>query len=265
MTRRISKSFFSPSRTDGKRGGFRVGPWVMVVITLFSTGAASPSDIDTLVHHLDIVAFGNEYTGEKFPRVRKWKNPIRIGVQGIAPAYLDEDIRQHTGQLGRLSGHPIDLVYSENMRKSGQVASDFKTSQVNVIVFFTARDQIHQKILQYFDNKKEWVDQMMQSSTCFAKFFKKKDEIKAAIVVIPSHHSREIVRACVVEELTQIMGLPNDSDLVTESIFNDKSRFNELTPQDQILLRTLYDGRIQIGMPRDAALALARTILEGNP
>lgn len=237
-------------------------PWAILFLAFVVSGAQLLPDNKTMVNHLDIIAFGNEYTGEHFPRVRKWKNPVRIGIQGQAPQFLDADIRQHIGELTRLTGHPLDLLYSETMRQSGKVASDFNTNQLNVIVFYIPHDKIHQTVLKYFDGKKELVDQIIQSSTCFSKFFKKKDEIRAAIIVIPNTLSREFLRACVVEEFAQIMGLPNDSDQISSSIFNDKSPINELTLHDRTLLRLLYDPRITIGMPREKALETAQTILE---
>lgn len=241
-------------------GHFWLILWVIMVPLIM--GGRSLLDKDTLIAHFEVIAFGNEYTHERFPRVRKWKNPIRIGVQGAAPEFLDADIRQHVDDLHRLTGHDMALIYSENMRKSGMVADDFDTRQLNVVVYFIPQGKIHKTVLRYFDHKKEQVDQMIRSSTCFAKFFKKGDEIRAAIVVIPSQHSRETVRACVIEELAQIMGLPNDSDAVTGSIFKDKSGNNELTQHDRTLLALLYDKRILVGMVRDDALAMARRILD---
>src|SRR3546814_16326288 len=70
------------------------------------------------------------------------------------------------------------------------------------------------------------------------------DLIRAAVILFPAHHSRATLRACVVEELTQIMGLANDSTIVADSIFNDRSPFTELTANDRLLLRILYDRRI---------------------
>ena len=68
------------------------------------------------------------------------------------------------------------------------------------------------------------------------------------------------MRACVVEELTQILGLPNDSATVEASIFNDHSQYFELTKNDRMLVQVLYHPRITFAMPRQQALRLARTI-----
>ena len=84
--------------------------------------------------------------------------------------------------------------------------------------------------------------------------------------MFPSHHPKDYMRACVVEELTQVLGLPNDSDAVKPSIFNDQSRYFELTDHDRRMLKVLYDPRITPGMPRNEALRQGRLILdELNP
>ena len=67
--------------------------------------------------------------------------------------------------------------------------------------------------------------------------------------------------ACVIEETTQILGLPNDSNEVVFSIFNDTSVYNELTEHDKILIRLLYDPRLKAGMSRRKAMDLVRRIL----
>ena len=103
---------------------------------------------------------------------------------------------------------------------------------------------------------------MIRTSTCFSKFGTRKNDIRWAIAVFPSHHPKDYMRACVVEELTQVLGLPNDSDTVKPSIFNDQSRYYELTDHDRRMLKMLYDPRITPGMPRKEALRQGRLILE---
>jgi len=63
------------------------------------------------------------------------------------------------------------------------------------------------------------------------------------------------------EEMTQAMGLPNDSDIVAPSIFNQTSTLRALTETDIYLLRTLYDKRLPPGTPRVDALRIGREIM----
>lgn len=217
---------------------------------------------DALIRNFDIVAFGNEYTGRRYDHVRKWAQPIRIGIQGAYPPYFEEFVKNHIRDLWKLTGHPIELYYSLGMQKNKQLAKDFDPKKVNFILFYLPVDKIPAAITKYFDDDPRQVEEMIRVSTCFAKFFTRKNEITAGIAVFPAHHPRDYMRACVVEEITQVMGLPNDSPDVSPSIFNDKSRYFELTEQDKWMLRMLYDRRVSFGMTRSETLSIGREILD---
>ncbi len=66
--------------------------------------------------------------------------------------------------------------------------------------------------------------------------------------------------ACIHEELAQGMGLANDSPGARPSIFNDDEEFALLTTHDELLLRMLYDTRLQTGMEPSVAAPIARQI-----
>jgi hypothetical protein len=53
-----------------------------------------------------------------------------------------------------------------------------------------------------------------------------------------------------VEELTQVLGLVNDSAKVFPSIFNDRSFNDFLSGLDYVLLKLLYEPEIEAGMRR---------------
>ena len=212
------------------------------------------------MRYFDIIAFGNEFTGKRFARVRKWVDPIRIGLQGKYPEYFELFVLQQILDLQQLTNHRIELYYSPILERKNLLPRDFDQKKTNVILFYLPRDKISGAVTKYYDNDPAQVAAIVKSSTCFAKFFTRRDEIRAAIAVFPSEHSKDFMRACVVEELTQILGLPNDSAIVEASIFNDHSQYFELTKNDRMLVQVLYDPRITFAMPRQQALRLARTI-----
>jgi Protein of unknown function (DUF2927) len=57
------------------------------------------------------------------------------------------------------------------------------------------------------------------------------------------------------------MGLPNDDAAVRPSIFNDGKEFGVLTAHDELLLRILYDPRLEPGMTPATAMPLVRRII----
>ncbi len=239
------------------------GLCIAVAVGLSSPAEAERPSNELIVRNFDTIAFGNEYTHKRYDYVRKWKQPIRIGIQGKDyPPYFEAFVKQHIRDIWELTGHPIELYYSYSMQKAKKLAKDFDPKKVNFILFYEPRASIPKSVAKYFDNDENAVRQMVQISTCFAKFGTKDNEIKWAISVFPAEHPKDYMRACVVEELTQVMGLPNDSNEVEPSIFNDTSKYFELTEHDRWMLKMLYDPRISAGMRREDALVMGKRILD---
>tara|TARA_B100001971_G_C17800261_1_gene339001 strand:+ start:342 stop:572 length:231 start_codon:yes stop_codon:yes gene_type:complete len=69
------------------------------------------------------------------------------------------------------------------------------------------------------------------------------------------------VQSSLLEELSQSLGLPNDSPLVTPSIFSTRDRLTKLSFIDKVLIRTLYDPRLKVGTPKALALRQVRAII----
>lgn len=243
-----------------QHGSMRILLPVLLALSLIRPAAADePFTNADLVRNLDVVAFGNEYSGQRYDTVRKWAMPVRMGIQGAKyPAYLERFIEDFAADLRGLTGHQIELYYSFARKKAKKLPADFDSKKVNVILFYLPDDEIPAALKKYWKGDEEKVRWMVQNSTCFANYFTKKGEIVAAVVIFPARHPESYHRACVVEELTQILGLPNDSNAVKPSIFNDKSRYLELTEHDKWLIRALYAKDILPGMKREEALAKAK-------
>ena len=81
-----------------------------------------------------------------------------------------------------------------------------------------------------------------------------------AVAMIRAEHPSLMRSACIHEELAQGMGLANDSPGARPSIFNDDEEFALLTTHDELLLKMLYDPRLQTGMAPATAAPIARQI-----
>ncbi|NQW01726.1 MAG: DUF2927 domain-containing protein [Rhodospirillales bacterium] len=223
--------------------------------------AQEPLTNNKILRNFNIVAFGNEYTHKRYKNVRKWVQPIRFGIQGKYPPYFEKFVREHIRNLWELTGHPIELYYSLSMQKAGRLAKDFDPKKVNFILYYLPTKDIYKAVGKHFDNDPRQVQFMVDNSTCFAKFFTRNNEIVAGFAVFPDHRPKDHMWACVVEELTQILGLANDSADVNPSIFNDVSQHFSLTEHDKWMIRMFYDPRITAGMPRELAIDMGRKIL----
>lgn len=249
-------------------------PWGVVVLAallLLTDGAPGNAWAEPgkqlsnaeIVRNFNIIAFGNEYTQQRFKHLRKWRKPIIARIDGKPPAYFEDFVRQHLRDLSELTGHPARLAYSERMRREKRLAKGLQAKSFNMFLLYYPMRELTAVVRKQLGDKMNASLVRLKSgaSTCEAKIFKKDNEIKTAVILFPAYGDRKTLRACVVEELTQVMGLANDSNAVQPSIFNDQSQYFELTDHDRLLLKILYDARMPIGMPRRDAMRTAHMIL----
>lgn len=242
-----------PARRERLRRWLRLPTLGVVGFLLQGANGLEP---ETLLRDFEIIAFGAELGQETDGRLHKWQRPIRVFLDiraGEAELYrrLTEN---HLERLAGLTGLEISLAD--------------ELSQANLVIVFDRDAQLVSSMARHAPGLTTAAI-ALDKAFCFAQFWHGQDsgEIKRAVIGIPSDRaaSEGKLPHCIVEETTQVLGLPNDSDDVNPSIFNDRSVFDDLTLHDQALLRLLYDPRLRAGMPRDEALAVARWILRQEP
>jgi AcrR family transcriptional regulator len=205
------------------------------------------SNAQVLANLLEIV-FGSEFVGEESDVVRRWSGPMRVAIYARDAGRYRPLVLPHLEHLRRVTGLDIRLVDGAD---AGQ----------NAYVFVFGREQFYAHAQQHLGPGKN--PRTNRFLACFGYFHANgRRDIDEITAVIPSFISDEEVRACVVEEITQAIGLPNDSDSANPSIFNDDDMYRDLTWQDELFLRVLYDPRVRSGMSRAEFEPLARQILE---
>lgn len=202
------------------------------------------------------VALKNEYK-PGMVKVRKWNKPIQLWLDYQMPEMVKgrvadkalhrQLIRMHTKQLSDLTGQYIGFVNDR--------------SNANVQVVLTTAQQWRSQIIK---NIGVQAADHATTAVCMAGLqVNDASEVASAVVIIPVDQAishRKLV-TCIVEELTQIMGLPNDSDAVFPSIFNDQTPDTLLTGLDALLLQMLYHPDMKAGMTVVEALPVMRHIV----
>lgn len=183
------------------------------------------------------VALHNEYTGGEQP-VRKWQQPIRVWLEHHADQAQAEQhallTKYHMQHLSRITGHPIVFATSRQ--------------EANFTVVFSHLQLWRNDIALVSGNL--LIKPPADAACVFGLDLDDKKAIKKAWVVIPvdlAQEHRQLL-SCIVEETTQAMGLPNDSEKVFPSIFNDKTPESLLTGLDALLLKMLYAPAVKPGM-----------------
>lgn len=178
--------------------------------------------------------------GESDGRLHKWQQPIFYTVRDLTgdQRLHQKMVTQQFKHLSSITGHPISPTrHSHN---------------ANVTILFSTEQNLDSDLLKSMGISNQAFRQSLQhNSVCLARIaYDRSASINKAIVIIPVDRARAHgkLMACVVEELTQIMGLPNDSSDVYPSIFNDHSFNNFLTGLDYLLLQLLYNDALKAGM-----------------
>jgi len=205
----------------------------------------------SLARSFELIALKNEYGPDHWMPVRKWEKPVSLYIDSRSgmPEIHRELVQDHIVALAKITGHQFSLV---KQRK-----------QANTLVVFDQEENLRALVKELLP-KETFTDKFLNTSVCFAFFdVDSHYAIKRAVVIIPNDRARAYAKlpACVVEELTQIMGLINDSVEVYPSIFNDKSIDNELSLHDVSLLKLLYSSRIKAGMRRQQVMPIVRELI----
>ena len=225
-----------------------------------------PFDMRDLLENFETVVFYDEYQrGSTFEKSKgenaklsKWVSPIRVkvhfgpSISELTRAEDEKNISDFVSKLAQVTNHPMRMV-SQN-------------SNFDVLI---SREDEHPFMLDTLKAQgaplgsaaKRIITQMPRNIHCLVLAFsdpETEDVYSHALAVIRAEHPDILKLACIHEEISQGLGLSNDSLRARPSIFNDDDEFAFLTDHDEILLKMLYDPRLSPGL----SLAEARPIFQ---
>jgi hypothetical protein len=205
-------------------------------------------DNDRILTNMEEIMFGSEFVGEEADFVRRWEGPLRVAIYASEPDRYRDLLAGHLERLGALTGLDMAIVES-------------RSPEENAHLLVLGREQFYAYADRHLGAGKN--PRTNTFLACYG-FFKlgAGGRIGEAFAVLPNFIGEAEMRACIVEEMTQLMGLPNDSFDIAPSIFNDDDEHLDLTWQDELFLRVLYDRRVRSGMTRAEFAIVARQILD---
>lgn len=232
-------------------------------------GPDTPYSVDDLVENFIEIAFFDEYgrPGVFGRRNRndggaltRWEQPVRLNVE-FGPT-IPSDIRSKdrttvqgfTRRLARITSHPISVTETD----------------ANFTVFVAGEDdrafiqrRLKELIPTISDRDLSVFTDLPRSFYCLVAAVPtpgQPNTYSRAVALVRAEHPDLVRQSCVHEEISQGLGLPNDSPKARPSIFNDDDEFALLTSHDELLLKMLYDQRLTPGMTADEARPIARQI-----
>ena len=199
--------------------------------------------------------------------LRRWDQPIRMNVQFGAnvPADIvatDRDyIASFASRLSSITGLRISQVSN---------GGNFHVLVLNEDDRRAAGPLIRSLIPSIDDSSLRYAVNLPRDQLCVVIGTFKPDghTYQSAVAIIRAEHPELMRQSCVHEELSQGLGLANDSPRARPSIYNDDDEFALLTRHDELLLKILYDPRLSTGMTEAEATPIVRQIaaeLVGGP
>lgn len=257
----------------------RISPLLVVisiaasVVWPLSASENAPPDrrpgVEELTAFFNTIVFGSEFEGIKASAVvRKWRRPLRVVVREygevVTQTSSGREIRRMEAQavskrhLGYVQKHLDTLVdltglKTQDAQKSGWPA--------NFTINFVPPLQLANPSLA--DISPGILQRLAGQGGCYFIAWPDQSGESLQKVVIVVNKARPAFKTdhCVLEEMTQSLGLPNDSNPPWPSIFSNTGAQQNLSWVDRILVRALYDPRLIPGMAREKALVLARRII----
>jgi len=230
---------------------------VLVALTAFAAMPArtEPLSAERVLDAFSRIAFGNEHEPEADPRLQKWVSPIRWRAYEAVPLTAAERafFHRHIARLARLTG--LEFTPAESW------------PEANFVIYFVEDSGYEAALGRHLAPSRRHLLPRLAAATCVG--VQRNDRITHAIeyamAIIPVERARArgLLEACIAEETTQLLGLPNDSEGVADTLFNDVGGARDLTPLDEMLVRLLYHRRLQPGMRRPEALSAAGGVLPG--
>lgn len=235
-------------------------------------GADTPFTADMLVRNFEQIAFYNEYNanltgrGGK-TRMRRWERPVRMEVLfgEAVPASerksATKAVKAYAGRLTGITQHSISVGNNPNF----------------MVIFANEDDrpaalaEAAARIPGVTSESLAALSSLRRDTYCIVAAYAGGPDpttYTAAVAVIRAENPSLMRLSCIHEEIAQGLGLANDSPTARPSIFNDDDEFALLTKHDELLLKILYDPRVQAGMTAEEALPIVRTIaleLTGGP
>lgn len=222
---------------------------VLVLVFILSTlcGCDLAGDDEPLYTQEEIdyfreIAFGSEFGASPEEGViMKWTQDVTVHVTRERPENSEETLRQVMSEINNLVSGVIELRLNLN---------PFDFPLTGVMIHFVSREEFRDHVPVYARHGDAYFSVRSDSS-----------EIQAAAIYIATGSRQQRIAHLIREELTQILGLMQDSHTYPESIFyqgaSDVTSYAEI---DRALIEMLYRPEIRPGMTREQATAVLRNL-----
>ena len=208
------------------------------------------ASVDRLVEQFDQVVFHSEPGKEPPEWVAKWTNQLRIKIVGDDAQRWKEAVERQVVTLRELTGLDIVIGSVSGMRE-------------NFFIYLTDPSENEGIIIEHIKFPGSLLD-APEDLFCASFFMMPYRVIKHSLIIISTELNDRLIALCIAAQFVNAFGFSNTSELIRPSIFS-WWEYDLRSPSinDRIIIRTLYDQRMRVGMHREDALEVARLIITG--
>jgi hypothetical protein len=205
---------------------------------------------ETLARSFEEIVFSSEIAGVEPPQsLRKWTGPIRLKFGGPGAADHETEIRRNAAELASLTGIAFEFLAPNEPKENFVILFARQAGMVDAGKRFLKDEAMVKRIVE--DSR----------GGCFFLSFHRNGVLIYAAIVVNAERPPEEIGHCLLEEMTQSLGLPGDSDSVGPSIFHQTQYRSTLTAADRLLIRALYDPRMAPNLEKPEAMERVREVI----
>lgn len=232
-----------PSQPDPRVSLRRLVALVVVVAFILALALAvdnqaereRPASLERLTENFEQMVF-SEQGGNGGGRLHLWRQPVGATLIGESASAWQAKVEGLMAEFQALAGVRFSLA---------------QPARANLRIEFS-REAFERSAVRI--GRPEGVQ-------CVATTADGAATISGARVLIPDDLPPSTTEKCLLHELMHAIGFRGHPFALFPSGLSNEPRYRTLTINDRILIRTLYDPRLEHGMPREPAMATARTII----
>jgi hypothetical protein len=210
----------------------------------------SEYDIE-LVNYFNEVALNAEFDVSP-NRVTKWTEPMKVFI-------LKEKELNYEVSIIKNTIEKINILVQDEFHI--QLTDDPK--KCNAVIFLTEREQLEPLLPTLFENINTEVDGLAEIGFDLETF-----QITDAKIFIDILQPKETIESTILEEITQSIGLMNDSEKYSNSVFyeNKVDSINtvEYSKMDIEIIKILYHPKMKPGLDYNKAEKVIKQILKSK-
>lgn len=241
-----------------RRSVFVILVFATVALTLLWWGRPPTRDQlagpEALTDKFEEIVFGRDFRRD-VSRVYKWAGSYIVKLDANFPSDLVTSLHRNVAELERLTA----IAFRIAGRGVG----------ANVHIRFVPPHEFP-KVVHEFQGLGKANTEWVTRAACFmvtdlapstSRTRAARYSIGRGVIGISRRSTRKEARSCLLEKLYQGLGPAKNSNALPPSITSVWDTQTELSLNDKLLLRALYDERIKPGMARADAMAVARTVI----